>query len=111
MCLNRPTVFSEALLRVIQDGPKYGRCDPLPIGASGGESRPILLMNDAFLLKHILSPDEGTPPAKGRGSMQLSIGDGRGMLLVGVVFNLLRACGHVVHCYPQATPPSSVSSR
>jgi hypothetical protein len=86
MWLDRAVVFSECLTQVAEMGCRY-RGSPQDADAA------ILLVNCSSLLKHVVAEDGKS----GNGQLSgASMSDGRGMLLVGVVSNLLKATGHTV---------------
>ena len=73
------------------------------------EKESVLLLNDAMTLRHLA--DSGCDIGEsGRG---LSMSEGRSLLLVGVLANLLRYNGHVVHHHhnnwPSVSPLNRVS--
>ena len=117
VCLNRPMAFSETLARVAEEGERYGHTHSDHAPSSPGEGRHVLLLNDVCVLKHALSSGEGCGLAgKGRGLSQrgadtggISLSEARGLLLVGVASNLLRASGHEVHQHSHNIPASCVS--
>ena len=95
MCLNRPIGFSESLTRVAREGNNYGHLAP----SAGNEDKRFLIINDSQFLKSLLQPSDGCGlTEKGCGLSQLSLGEVRGILLVGVFSNLLRAYGRHVTC-------------
>lgn len=92
--LNRPIAFAESLVQVAEMGSKYGSfvSSPLPMMSSRSKES-ILLLNDTMTLRHLADSGRGLG-GSGRG---LSMSEGRSLLLVGVLANLLQCNGHEVH--------------
>ncbi len=123
--LNRPMAFTECLVRVGGMGSRYGHLIPALSAAESPES--ILLVNDVSVLKRMASEGGGTaqsgcglgesgcgfdrsgPGGCGLGGGDMSMSDARGMLLVGVVSNILRARGYAVHHHHGNWPQQTVS--
>lgn len=111
--LNRPIAFAESLVQVAEMGSKYGSFVSPPLSMTSSrstvEKESILLLNDAMALRHLADSGCGLGES-GRG---LSMSEGRSLLLVGVLANLLRCSGHAVyqHHYnwPTVSPSYGVS--
>lgn len=106
MELNRPIVFAESLIQVARMGLNYGySVSPTPSSSSKNSEgtankKAVLIINDSSVLRHMVSSSEGCGlevEGHSLGIGGISVSEARGVLLVGVVSNLLRAGGYIVH--------------
>ncbi len=101
--LNRPIAFTESLIQVAREGPKYGHAHQSMVDDNSRSEKSILLLNDTFVLKNVLkNMDDSTGGCGSEGGITVS--EGRSLLLVGVLANLLRARGFKVHQHQWSMP-------
>lgn len=125
--LNPPVVFAKCLSQVAETGTKYGhftaRSSPQLSQLSGnnvdndddGDNilAAIFFVDSVSVLRRVAATCKRAGDDGGRGSgggdarPPMSISEGRGVVLMGVVTNLLRARGHAVHHHPDNWPQVS----